>query len=214
MHKKQKQSGLLILASSSKARAAILRDAGIRFIQQPAALREPRPRRAEKLGAYIARTAMLKAQAAALCANSGDWILAADTAVAFKNKIMGKPGTVLCAKRMLRSLQGRTHMLGTAICLLAPCAPSRARRVFQGMDMARISLRRMTPSAIDAYVAAKKPLACAGAYALQGGGAAVVRKMIGDPSTVIGLPLSLAETLLRKAGFPNAKADTKKIRQP
>ena len=77
---------------------------------------------------------------------------------------------------------------------------ARARR--QGIARATIELRAWCPSKIHRYVSAARPFDCAGAYALQGGGASIVAAIRGDPSTVIGLPLTLVERLLQEAGFP------------
>ncbi len=189
---------VLILASNSKARVALLQAAGIACVARPGDVREPLPERGEGLRNYLARMARLKADAA--CAEANDWTLAADTGILFQGRILGKPGSLANARRMLGELQGRSHTLATAVCLLAPAVNGRRRR-FEGIDSVKVRVRRMSPHEIRRYVAAAKPVACAGAYALQGGGAVVLRSINGDPTTVIGLPMSLTQKLLERAGF-------------
>jgi septum formation protein len=191
----------LILASNSQARAELLQAAGIVFDQRPTHIPEPRPRRGERFETYLSRLARLKAEAAAARAGTQDWVLAADTAIRFRSRILGKPGTAARARRMLAELQGRTHLLVTAVCVLGPAGHGGVRPRLEGRDSVRVTLRRLTPAAIRAYVATVQPLACAGAYALQGRGAAILKDLQGDPSTVVGLPLALTESLLRRAGF-------------
>ena len=195
----------MILASNSQARAALLLAAGIPCEARPGNVREPPPERGERLERYLARMARLKAEAAR--ASVHDWVLAADTGILFRGRILGKPGSMANAKRMLCELQGRSHILATAVCLLAPAAKG-GRRRFEGIDSVTVRVRRMSPQEIRRYVASAKPVACAGAYALQGGGAVVLRSIDGDPTTVIGLPMSLTQELLARAGF------CRRLRQP
>lgn len=193
--------GRLILASNSQARAELLAAAGIPFVQQAFQHDEPARCQNECFEDYLMRLSRLKADAQAAHSLARDWILAADTAILFQGQIIGKPGTASQARRILGKLQGKTHVLATAVCVLGPATSKKGRLRYTGLDKAVITLRRLSPSAIRAYIAEASPLFCAGAYALQGKGAAALRELRGDPSTVIGLPLTLTERLLRRAGF-------------
>ena len=64
------------------------------------------------------------------------------------------------------------------------------------MDTTRVTFRKLSPAEIRDYLTAVRPFACAGAYALQGGGGAIIRRIEGDPTTVIGLPMGLLKKLL------------------
>lgn len=147
----------LILASASTARAELLVASGIAFEQRPPHLPEPHPHRGERLGAYVARLARLKAESAVGHVDPNDWILAADTAICFRGRILGKPGTILRARRMLAELQGQSHLLTTAVCLLGPETARGTRRRLEGRDTVRVILRRLTTAAIRAYVETVRP---------------------------------------------------------
>ncbi len=64
----------------------------------------------------------------------------------------------------------------------------------------RVYIRKLTPAEIDAYVKSKEPLDKAGAYAIQGLGAALVERIEGDYFNVIGLPLSALAEALKEFG--------------
>jgi septum formation protein len=123
-------------------------------------------------------------------------VLAADTVVALDGRILGKPAGHAEALVMLRALAGRAHVVFTACCLLL-------RREGQSLEesFTRGSRVRMWPvpdALLQAYAAGDEPLDKAGAYAIQGGGAFLVRSVQGSPSGVAGLPLSEVVACLLK----------------
>lgn len=199
----------LILASASAARADLLRAAGIKFRLAPAHVAEPPPALGEPLQHYLERLAQMKARAAAP-RHPGAAVLAADTVLCLparranqtRLRIIGKPAgqtpaaRAASAARLLRELEGREHLIGTGVCVLGP-ADARGRRAMRcGYAAARVRLRDLTPPEIRHYVAQVKPWHCAGAYALQGAGAAIIAEVRGDPTTIIGLPMALTIRLL------------------
>ncbi len=199
----------LILASASSARADLLRAAGIKFRVAPAHVSEPPPAPGEPLKNYLERLAQMKARAAAR-RHPRAAILAADTVVCLpagrakrtRLRIIGKPqgrtpaALAASAARLLRELSGREHLIGTGVCVLGP-ADARGRRAMRrGYVAARVHLRALAPPEIRHYVALVKPWQCAGAYALQGAGAAIIAAVRGDPTTIIGLPMELTLRLL------------------
>ncbi len=199
-----KKASNLILASQSPARAQLLRAGGYRFRQAPSGLRE-KPRRAGQAFAdWLIELATQKALAVAR-RHPRAVVIGCDTGILFRGRIIGKAGTAAAAARLLASLAGQTHLVSTGICVAFPAgghgkrAPLR-HRVRTGAETARVALRPLSPGEIRAYLAAVRPFACAGAYALQGGGGAVIRRIDGDPTAVIGLPLGLLRRLLRPAG--------------
>ncbi|MEI7435431.1 MAG: Maf family nucleotide pyrophosphatase [bacterium] len=191
----------LILASQSAARATLLAAAGFTFIQQASGIPEPPAAPGTGWEAHLAALAKAKALAVAGC-HANAWVLGADTALWFDGDLIGKAATPAAAGTMLERLVGRTHIIATAVCLIAPAVEAHDERAQRhGIARASVTLRAWSPARIRRYVSAVRPFDCAGAYALQGGGAAVVAAIHGDPSTVIGLPLTLVECFLRESGF-------------
>src|SRR6266704_948392 len=108
------------------------------------------------------------------------------------------------AAEMLRQLEGRKHQVMTAV------AVAQDGRVEHALDVTDVTFRPLTDAQIAAYVATGEPLDKAGAYAIQGKGAALVEGIRGDFFGVMGLPLGLALELLERFGVPYSfgKADT------
>jgi septum formation protein len=169
----------LILASGSPRRAELLRQAGLDFeIVVPQIDERPLP--GEAPDEFVCRTAREKAES--IPAN-GTVILAADTAVVDGTRILGKPSDVTDAVAMLRSLSGHTHEVMTGVCIRFP------DRTACFHIETRVTFRSLSESEIDTYVASGEPMDKAGAYAIQGGAAKMVRRIEGSYSNVVGLPL-------------------------
>ncbi len=169
----------LILASGSPRRAELLRQAGLEFeIIVPQIDEAPLP--GEAPDAFVCRTAREKAES--LPANNA-MILAADTAVVDGARILGKPRDAEDAIEMLRSLSGRTHEVMTGVCLRFP------KQTICFHIETRVTFRTLSEKEIADYVATGEPMDKAGAYAIQGGAAKMVRRVEGSYSNVVGLPL-------------------------
>lgn len=169
----------LILASGSPRRSELLRQAGLRFeIRVPDVDEAPLP--GEKPDEFVMRTAREKAESIA----AGDAVvLAADTAVVDGPRILGKPADHEEAAAMLRSLSGRTHEVMTGVCIRFP------DRSDCFHVETRVTFRNLSEREIAAYVESGEPMDKAGAYAVQGGAAKMVRRVEGSYSNVVGLPL-------------------------
>ncbi len=100
------------------------------------------------------------------------------------------------ALRMLRKLQGRTHQVVTSVALVA------AEALHQATDVTNVTFRRLEDAFLEAYVATGEPMDKAGAYGIQGYGAALVERIDGDFFSVMGLPIQLVLRLLEQAGHP------------
>ena len=187
----------LILASQSKGRAALLRSAGYAFHQIPAPIDEPAPPAGGHLDRYVLKLACLKAEAVAE-AFPRAIVIGADTALIIGKTIIGKPGTLKEACRMLALLGGRKHRISSAACILFPAAtPKGRRRIVRVVDTAHVVLRKWSPARIRAHVALTQPLSWAGAYAVQDSySAAIVERIEGDLATVIGLPMRMVDRML------------------
>jgi septum formation protein len=179
----------LVLASGSPRRHQLLTMLGIPHRVEAANVQEIRlPREAP--AAYVQRLARDKARAV-----PGAWVLGADTTVALGDEILEKPADPDDALRMLRELQGRRHDVLTAVCLRAD------GREYEALDRTAVFFRAADERALRAYVATGEPLDKAGAYGIQGYGAALIERIEGDFFSVMGLPLRLVLDLMARAGW-------------
>jgi septum formation protein len=100
------------------------------------------------------------------------------------------------AREKALAVQGRTHQVVTSIALVADEA------IHQATDVTNVVFRRLDEAFLEAYVATGEPMDKAGAYGIQGYGAALVERIDGDFFSVMGLPLRLVLELLGLAGHP------------
>ena len=182
----------LVLASGSPRRRELLERAGLRFLVDAPEVDEH-----TGLGAREAVQELSRRKALAGAAQRpGEIVLAADTLVAVDNRPLGKPENEEDARRMLRLLSGRRHHVYTGV-----CAVSAEGEVFAGLDEAEVSFVPLTEEDIRRYIATGEPMDKAGAYAMQGGAALWIDEVRGCPTGVIGLPLPLTLSLLRRCGL-------------
>ena len=184
----------LILASGSPRRKQLLEMLGLPFRVVAPGVDETRAS-SEPPEAYVVRLAREKARVVA-ARERGELVLAADTTVVLRGEIFEKPSTRAEAEAMLGRLQGRTHRVMTAV------AVALDGRLEHALDVTEVTFRRLSADAIAAYVATGEPMDKAGAYAIQGKGAALVEGIRGDFFGVMGLPLRLALELLERFGLP------------
>ena len=180
----------LTLASSSPRRRQLLEMLGMTVRVVPPNIPEIR-RPVETPVDYVERLAREKALAV-----TGRLVLGADTTVVVRDEVLEKPVDTPDALRMLRKLQGRTHQVVTSVALVADEA------IHQATDVTNVVFRRMEESFLEAYVATGEPMDKAGAYGIQGYGAALVERIDGDFFSVMGLPIRLVLDLLERAGHP------------
>jgi len=178
------QRPVLILASASPRRQALLAELGLAFVIDPAELDESiRP--GESALTYVRRLARDKAELVAGRHAEG-LVLAADTTVVLEGRILGKPADAREAEAMLASLAGRTHRVVTAV------ATAGRRRAEETVET-EVTFAPCRREALAWYAATGEPLDKAGGYALQGKGGFLVERIRGSHSAVVGLPL--VETL-------------------
>lgn len=179
---------MIVLASASPRRAEILRQAGIGFTVRTnpiAELHQPGETAAE----YVRRLAREKAMAAQ--AQPGEVILAADTTVHLRGKILEKPTSVDDALAMLTLLSGQTHEVLTGICL------RRGSEVLVDCESTRVRFLEIGPQDRAAYAESGEPMDKAGAYAIQGLASRFIDRIEGCYFNVVGLPISLVWRHLR-----------------
>jgi septum formation protein len=177
----------LVLASTSPQRRAILDQLGI-----PYELVEPRY--AEHDPPDAEPVALVRAHAAgkARSVDPGDErpVLGVDTAVYLDGRVFGKPAGPEQAEEMLDALAARTHEVVSGLCLRTP-----GWEVVEH-EVTLVSFRELTARDLAAYVGTREWEGRAGAYAIQGAGAALVERIEGDYLNVVGLPAALLVRLL------------------
>jgi septum formation protein len=127
----------------------------------------------------------------------GAWVLGADTTVVIDRLILGKPKDERDAARMLGLLAGRTHVVVSSFCLVPPDGGDAIVETSES----RVAIRSLTAPEIRWYIATGEPLDKAGAYAVQGIGAALVTRIEGSYTNVVGLPLAETVQALERAGL-------------
>ena len=182
----------LVLASASPRRAELLRAAGIAFDVLTADVDETL-RDGEAADTYVTRLAEAKARAV-IDRAGGRPVLGADTVVVCGIDILGKPADAADARRMLRTLSGRTHVVMTGVCLIGP-------RPVVEIATSAVEFATLTDREIDWYVASGEPSDKAGAYAIQGLASRFVTAISGSYTNVVGLPVALVYDLCKKAGI-------------
>ncbi|NVB78516.1 MAG: septum formation protein Maf [Kofleriaceae bacterium] len=191
----------LLLASASPRRREMLERVGVPLEVRPADVDES-PKPGEDPAAYVARIAHDKA--IAVSRHPGQWTLAADTTVTIDGAILGKAESDAEAADMLRRLAGRVHQVITAFTILGEGRHDETVRK-DGLVTSDVVFVPMTELLIADYVDSGEWKGKAGAYAIQGIGAALVREVRGSVTNVIGLPLVEVLEALHAVGAPSAR---------
>lgn len=173
----------VILASASPRRAELLRQLGVEFtvVASDASELHDQQLTARELSlvnAYRKARVVAKKFPDAL-------VLGADTLVYADTTLFGKPENLEDAFRMLENLQGRSHQVVTAVCLLN--LRHHRQRVFS--DQTQVTFRPLDEALIRRYLAKVNPLDKAGAYAIQEEGDLIVERISGSYTNVVGLPV-------------------------
>jgi septum formation protein len=197
---------LLILASASPRRLALLEQIGLKPDLTVSPEIDERARARELPRAYAMRMAREKAAAAWNSLAEGEraqapYVLAADTVVAVGRRILPKAMDEADIVRCLTLLSGRRHTVITAVALLRDGVKPKTKRV-----ETKVQIRRLTAQEIKAYASCGEGLGKAGGYAIQGRAALFVKGINGSYTNVVGLPLNETHGLLTGAGFPMAHA--------
>jgi septum formation protein len=209
----------LVLASASPRRSELLGLVGLEFDIVPADIDES-SRLGETPADYVARLSAEKARVVADRVGGGAVVVAADTTVDIDGQILEKPDDDADARRMLRLLSGRTHLVHTGVTTLSLWVGSEKTgfeetvrsdetlsfRVGSGkigfdatavvetvVVETAVRFVELSETAIDWYLSTGEHLGKAGAYGIQGAAGAFVERIDGSVTNVIGLPL--AETL-------------------
>jgi len=184
----------IILASASPRRKEILGKTGLKFSVDAGDYKEDmdlalKPRQLARFLSSEKAKAVAVKYASAL-------VIAADTFIVFQGSLLGKPHTREEARRMLTLLNGRQHSVLTGFTVIDTRTGKKLSRSVE----TKVFFKKMTEQEIESYVKTGEPLDKAGAYAIQGLGAVLVKKIEGDYFNVMGLPLSSLTGVLRKFG--------------
>ena len=188
---------MLYLASQSPRRRELLLQLDLAFTVLEVDVPE-HPAAAEAPSDYVRRVARDKALAGLATlggeAAASAVVIGSDTEVVLDGEVFGKPADAAAAVAMLRRLSGRTHTVISAVWVVD------ATREQCELSTSQVTFAALDEGTITAYVATGEPFGRAGAYAIQGRGAAFVAHLEGSYSGVMGLPLYETARLLRAFG--------------
>jgi len=187
----------IILASQSSRRAAILMQMGINCVVMPADIDESQLDN-ESPSDYVLRLAKQKALVikGQLNAKQAEMpILAADTTVALRDSIFGKPEDDADAAEMLKKLSGTQHQVHTAVAVMFN------QQIELALNTTLVEMMPLSDAMIAAYIATKDHKDKAGSYAIQGLAGNWIKRIDGSYSGVMGLPVHETFMLLKRFGF-------------
>ena len=175
----------LILASASPRRSALLSQIGLTFEIFPSEIEELVPDKDLSPEKVTQKLAKLKARTVAERYTEGV-IIGADTLVLFKKELLGKPKNREDAKSMLSRLSGKTHRVITGVALI----DVKKNTETTWSEVTKVCFRELCADEIDNYIQSGESKDKAGAYGIQGRGAAFVKRIDGCYFNVVGLPLA------------------------
>ena len=180
---------MLILASKSATRKALLAGAGLRFETSPAPIDE-RALEAEVLGkggdASLVARHLAEAKALAVSRSRPGTVIGSDQVLALDGELLHKPETLGAAAAQLDRLAGRTHFLHAGVALAA-----HGQLLWSSTETAALTMRRFDAAERDLVLALEGAdvLASVGAYRLEGPSIRLFERIDGDYFTILGLPL-------------------------
>jgi len=192
----------IILASKSPRRKYLLEKAGLsiavipsRFDETSVVMNAPE--------AYVKTLA--EAKAGEIADRFEDrWVIGADTIVTVDGSVLGKPASPSNARTMLQQLSGRIHQVYTGFCI---CCRQR-NRFFSNVVKTDVLFKTLSEAEIQWYIQTGEPFDKAGAYAIQGIGTFLVKRIEGSYTNVVGLPVcEVIEFLIAEKviGFQDAR---------
>jgi len=184
----------MILASKSPRRREILETLGFKFEVVTPEIEEISDK--EGVLEQIMDIALKKAAAVSEKYTS-EFVVSADTVVVIDDMVLGKPGSRDEAREMLQKLSGNTHEVITAYAL-----KNRDRDIeMVKAVVTEVRFRKLDSQTIEWYLESGEPMDKAGAYGIQGKGAILVEKIMGDFFSVMGFPISDFVNNLKKLGI-------------
>ena len=203
----------VVLCSQSPQRSALLQQLGIEpvvLVPDVDELESGAP------AAVAAENARLKLAAAATApplaggpdlaavlatATHGAWVIACDTLLDVDGEVVGKPRDEASARAMLEALRGREHTVlgGLAVADVPPGGTLEDADISEVLDATQVSFRSFSDDVLAWYLGSGEWRGRAGAYAIQGRGAALVAGVDGDYANVVGLPVARLMAIMERA---------------
>ena len=185
----------IILASASPRRKELLEKIGLKFEVESSDFVEEL--RSGLSSDELARALSLEKARVVASRHRNAVVIAADTFIVFRGKILGKPGTEAESRKMLTRLSGKPHSVITGFTIL----DTDSGKVLTKSVETIVHVKNLTREEIESYIKSGEPLDKAGAYAIQGLGSVIVERIEGDYFNVIGLPLSALAEGLKEFGI-------------
>ncbi len=187
----------LILASTSKYRASLLRQLGYQFTTAAPTLNEDQYKNLGHSPLELSQILSRMKAREIFTLHADSCVIGSDQVCHHQGQILSKPQTVERAVQQLMSMQGETHELITSVTVVSPTG----EETFS--NTTKLTMRRLTKDEIIRYVAEDSPLDCAGSYKLESAGIKLFSKIeMDDHTSIIGLPLIQLTTTLQNFGFP------------
>src|SRR5262245_25538593 len=186
----------LVLASTSPRRREIFALLGVPFVViEP--IFEERMSPDVSIQDEVIAFALGKARSVALTQRDA-LVIGSDTMIALEGEKFGKPGNIEDARRMLRRLAGKTHQIFTAVAMIA----GSDQPGLEAIEQVDVDMRPLSDADIDRYLSYGESLDKAGAYSIQGEGAALITAIRGDYLAAVGMPLKPIVGYLTQRGMP------------
>ena len=191
---------MIVLASGSARRKAILQALGIDFIAQtPICDENVDPLLPiEKIPGFLSEKKIISVKDRLVpAAEKAKFIVAADTIVAFEGKYYGKPANRNEARNLLRMWSGKNHGVLSAISVYNRSTLQMSTHTVKN----DITFVKLTDREIESYLDTNEWIGVAGAYRIQGRAAFFVKKIIGNWTAAVGLPVAELYTILHQQGY-------------
>jgi septum formation protein len=192
----------LILASASPSRRQLLANAGLAFTVEPSGVDEDEVKQsliAERASPQDIATTLAELKAVRVSQrHRGAMVIGADSTLVCNGRLFDKPATLAAARQQLLALAAQVHELCSSVVVAKDGA-----RLWHWSEQAHLTMRPLTESFIDTYLATAGQAVCAsvGAYQLEGLGAHLFSKVEGDYFTILGLPLLPLLSFLAEHGI-------------
>ena len=186
----------IILASNSESRLKILQETGIDFIQLSSNIDESLVKeKYKKKNANFIATKLAEAKALFIsCENIKSYVIGADQICISKGKIFSKPKNKKKAIEQLSELNGKTHKLISAFSI---CYDNQV--VYSYVEEVKLKMRKLSKKSIKDYVEIDLPISSCGSYRFEANGKYLFSDVVGNTSTILGLPiLPLIKILFKK----------------
>lgn len=182
----------IVLASTSPYRKKLLQQLNLTFTVEAPAVDESSLKKTAQVSLSDLPVFLAQKKAESVAALfPHDIVIGSDQMGLFEHKSLDKPGTKDKAILQLQKLQGTTHQLLTALCVI------HRGKLFQHLDITELTMRQLNDSQIKNYVDLENPIDCAGSYKFEGLGIALFEKVqTKDPSAIVGLPLMALTQIL------------------